>query len=130
MAVTLETVDKVVGLPEIKGPELTFTLDRVTAREIVRARVRAECERIAEGGSIFSDRVAPDEREVLLNGARRQHATKPEVDHQIEVALAAIEAGRVIVLFNGRQVTDIDAPLAVAEFSTATFIRLVPLAGG
>jgi hypothetical protein len=130
MALILETVDKVVGLPEIPGPDLTFSLDRITAREIVSARVRAECERISEGGSIFAARVIPDEREVLLNGPRPKTASKPEVERQIEIALDAVACGRVIVLFNGTQVADLDEPLPTASRSTVTFLRLVPLAGG
>ena len=37
---------------------------------------------------------------------------------------------RVILLFNGIQVEDIDAPLLLTPVSEASFLRLVPLAGG
>jgi hypothetical protein len=37
---------------------------------------------------------------------------------------------RVILLFNGIQVEDIDAPLVITPVSEARFLRLVPLAGG
>ena len=131
MSVTLETIDKVAGLREIKGPRLTFTLDRVTAREIVCARVRAECELVAEAGSIFAPPVAPSVHETTLNGARKKCETKPpNVNEQIAVALDAIERGRVIMLVNGAQVADLDTTLPIAPFSEATFLRLVPLAGG
>ena len=131
MAVTLETVDKVVGQTQVNGPRLTFSLDRVTAREIVSARVRAECERVAEGGSIFRSPVVPTAQETMLNGppaAKRD--VRPNVDRQIAVALEAIESGRVIMLVNGAQIADLDASLSIVPFSEATFVRLVPLAGG
>jgi len=36
----------------------------------------------------------------------------------------------VILLFNGVQVEDIDAPLMLTPVSETYFLRLVPLAGG
>lgn len=131
MSITLETIDKVAGLREIKGPRLTFSLDRVTAREIVCARVRAECERVVEGGSIFAPPVTPSAHETTLNGPRKKREPKrPDVNEQIAVALGAIESGRVIMLVDGAQVADLDTTLPIAPFSEATFLRLVPLAGG
>ena|SRR5271166_5843712 len=130
MTVTLETIDKVVGLPEVQGPRLTFRLDRVTPREIVAARVRAECERAGRVENIFSLPFEPSERELALNGPRRLKPVEVDVDRQIEVALDAASAGRVIMLFNGTQISGLDEPLAISPFSEATFLRLVPLAGG
>ena len=132
MSITLETVDKVAGAREIKGPRLTFSLDRVTAREIVCARVRAECERVAEGGSIFDPPVTPTAHETMLNAPPRakREPKRPDVNDQIAVALGAIESGRVIMLFDGTQIADLDTTLPIAPFSEATFLRLVPLAGG
>ena len=37
---------------------------------------------------------------------------------------------RVILIFNGIQIEDIDAPLVIMPVSEARFLRLVPLAGG
>jgi len=126
--VTLETVDKVVGLPEVQGPRLTFRLDRVTAREIVAARVRAECERGTRNASIFCAPSVPSERELTLNGPARRETVN--VERQIELALDAVSGGDVIMLFNGQQIRELDEPLAIAPFSEATFLRLVPLVGG
>ena len=44
MTVLLKTVDQVPGAPTVDGPELSFQMGQVTAREIVRARVTAEVE--------------------------------------------------------------------------------------
>jgi hypothetical protein len=132
MELTLETVDKVAGLPKTQGPSLTFSLDRVTPREIVRARVRAECGRIAAGGSIFAPLVPATARESLLNGPRvsKRAPEDPDVEAQIALALEAVESGRVIVLVNGAQIHDLDAPVPISPYGEVTFLRLVPLAGG
>jgi hypothetical protein len=37
---------------------------------------------------------------------------------------------RVVILFNGAQVDDLDAPLVLTPISEARFLRLVPLVGG
>ena len=53
-----------------------------------------------------------------------------DTERQIEVALEALRKRRVILLFNGIQIEDIDAPLLMTPVSEARFLRLVPLAGG
>jgi hypothetical protein len=66
--------------------------------------------------------------ECELNGPRRRREL--DADRQVEVALEAVRMGRVIILFNGVQVEDLDADLLVTPVSEARFLRLVPLVGG
>ena len=42
MTIVLKTVDQVPGAPTVEGPELSFQVGQVTAREIIRARVTSE----------------------------------------------------------------------------------------
>jgi hypothetical protein len=74
--------------------------------------------------------VTPAEPECVLNGPRRERQRPLDTERQIEVALEALRKKRVILLFNGIQVEDIDAPLLLTPVSEAYFLRLVPLAGG
>jgi hypothetical protein len=74
--------------------------------------------------------VTPAEPERALNGPRRERRRPLDTERQIEVALEALRKKRVILLFNGVQVEDIDAPLLLTPGSEAYFLRLVPLAGG
>jgi hypothetical protein len=131
MTVILKTMDQVPGASSVHGPELSFRVSTVTAREIVRARVAAEVERYNNDDARrpFVGLVAPPEVERELNGPRQ--ARRPlDAERQIEVALEAIRRGRVILMFNGAQVEDIDAPLMITPVSEARFLKLVPLVGG
>jgi hypothetical protein len=132
MTIMLNTLDQVPGIGAIEGPRLTFDARAVSAREIVRARVAAEVERYnnADDPPPLVGWVTPAEPERALNGLRRERRRPLDAKHQIEVALEALRKRRVILLFNGVQVEDIDAPLMLTPVSEAYFVRLVPLAGG
>src|ERR1700741_4291783 len=123
MTVVLKTMDQVPGSSSVHGPELSFRAPTVTAREIVRARGEAEVERYNtdEGRQPFVGLVAPADVERALNGPR-QGRRPIDAERQIEVALEAIRKGRVILMFNGVQVEDIDAPLMITPVSEARFL--------
>ena len=132
MTVMLNTLDQVPGIGTIEGPQLTFEAREVSAREVVRARVAAEVERYnnADDPPRLVGWVTPAEPECTLNGPRRERRRPLDAEHQIKVALEALRKCRVILLFNGVQVEDIDAPLVLTPVSEALFLRVVPLAGG
>lgn len=131
MTVMLKTVDQVPGVGTLEGPPLSFQSRQVSAREIVRARVAAEVARHNSGDEQPHPVVwfSPDP-ERTLNGPRRECRRPLDTERQIEVALEALRKRRVILLFNGVQIEDIDAPLLLTPVSEARFLRLVPLAGG
>jgi hypothetical protein len=127
----VSTFDKVLGAPQREGPQLSLPSGATTAREIIEARVRWEVERYNAGEAPDSRSLfAPNEVERSLNGPRREPRVQLEVERQIDCALDAVRAGRLIVIFNGRQVSDIDRPLAMTPVSEARFLRLVALVGG
>jgi hypothetical protein len=132
MTIMLKTLDQVPGIGIVEGPQLPFEAREVSAREIVRARVAAEVERYnnAEDPPRLVGWVMPAEPERTLNGPRRERRRPLDAERQIAVALEALRKRRVILLFNGVQVEDIDAPLLLTPVSEARFLRLVPLAGG
>jgi len=132
MTAMLNTLEQVPGIGTIEGPQLTFEARAVSAREIVRARVAAEVERhnSADGPPRLVGWATPAEPERTLNGPRRERRRPLDTERQIDVALEALRKRLVILLFNGVQVEDIDAPLMLTPVSEAYFLRLVPLAGG
>jgi len=132
MTVMLNTLDQVPGIGAIEGPQLTFEAREVSAREIVRARVAAEAERYVDANDPprLLGWATPAEPERTLNGPPRERRRPLDAEHQIESALEALRKRRVILLFNGVQVEDIDAPLMLTPVSEALFLRPVPLAGG
>jgi len=132
MTAMLNTLEQVPGIGTIEGPQLTFEARAVSAREIVRARVAAEVERhnSADGPPRLVGWATPAEPERTLNGPRRERRRPLDTERQIDVALEALRKRLVILLFNGVQVEDIDAPLMLTPVSEALFLRVVPLAGG
>jgi hypothetical protein len=132
MNVVLKTVDQVLGSPLAEGPQLSLEVGRITARDIVRARVHLEVERYNSNGPEWSfvSLIAPAKEEHELNRPRGAKRRPLDAERQIEVALEAVRKRRVIILFNGAQVDDLDAPLVVTPISEARFLKLVPLVGG
>jgi hypothetical protein len=70
-----------------------------------------------------------------LNGSRgtygpgRGHMTIAS-EPLVAVALAAFGRNGFFMIFDGRQITDLDDVLTVEHDSALTFLRLVPLVGG
>ena len=132
MTVLLKTIDQIPGRGTFDGPSLNLDLGQVTARAIIRARVIEEVEHYNRDGAIpaHAGLITPAPQEEVLNRPRHQRRQLLDPERQVDVALAAVRAGRVIILFNGEQVSDLDAPLPVTPVSEARFLRLLPLAGG
>jgi hypothetical protein len=131
--VHVEVFDVMPGRAAAPGPKLTFQVSEVTARAIVSRRVRAEVEvyNAADAPHTYSGLVAPGPVEQDLNGRPGARGRRTlDGDRQIAVALDAVRDRRVIMLFNGVQVGDLDEPLPVTPVSEARFIRLVQLVGG
>jgi hypothetical protein len=130
---------------------LELPAERMTARDLIRCRIEADValnnavERARLDGTIADQDakrdtgnkwlVAPGGVERALNGLR---AYGPGVERQppvkseplIAVALKAFASNGFFMIFDGRQIVDLDEVLTVKEDSTVTFIRLVPLVGG
>lgn len=140
MPVQLSIVEKIVGQTDRQAFSLRLASQRVPAREIVASHVRAEVERLndqARRNHAKHDRVASflvgphtHETERILNPTRGRRPRLLDPDTEIKAAIGGVAARQVILLFNDREVTDLDAELTVTDDSTVTFLRLVPLIGG
>ncbi len=140
MSVQLSIVEKIVGQTERQAFSLKLASERVPAREILASHVRAEIERLNEAARrnrekhdrVASFLVGPHSHEVerRLNrkGSRGHQPLEPDVE--ITAAVGGVEAKQVIMLFDDREVTDLDELLTVTDDSTVTFLRLVPSIGG
>ncbi|MBR0869795.1 hypothetical protein JQ633_05460 [Bradyrhizobium tropiciagri] len=137
-------------------PELRHRLElpsaRMTARDLIRCRIEADVaihnaiERARFGGAIAAQDanrdagnqwlVTPGAVERALNGPRaygpgiKPRAPLIESEPLIEIALAAFARNGFFMIFDGRQVVDLDEVLTVEQHSAVTFLRLVPLVGG
>jgi hypothetical protein len=134
---------------------LELPVERITARDLIRCRIEAEvaihnaAERVRFDGEIAAceaNRDAPNEWlvtpgavERALNGPRGAYGpgvktpnsmTLIESEPLIAVALEAFARNGFFMIFDGRQIADLDEVLTVEHDSALTFLRLVPLVGG
>lgn len=65
----------------------------------------------------------------IRTGSRTTPAGPP-TDQAIAAALEAFTDGLFLVALDGKQITDLDTPIAPRAGSTVTYLRLVALAGG
>ena len=112
-----------------------FTLDleaeRVTARELVRERVRREVEDYnARRPEYFRGLVQPSDAERTLNGFRVRERRQLDWEEQYEKALAAFERNGFVLLVDDRQVEDLEQVIELGPRTSVTFLKLVPLVGG
>lgn len=139
------------------GRNLVHTLDvpdQITARELIRRRIETEIGKHNETvqqnhrrstQAYLADTnawlVVPGDVERTLNGERPAYGPRPgidlprapellDTDLYIETAFEAFASNGFFMIFDGRQVTDLDEVLHIHHDSTLTFIRLTPLVGG
>jgi hypothetical protein len=130
MSIMLRIIDKQLGAAEIAAPDLLVPLLSVTAREILRLRVEAEVERYNETRGESTLLIEPHWRESALNPDRTRRFRALKLEPQVAEAIEAVEKRRIIMLLDGRQVTDLDEKFVLTAASEARFVRLVPLRGG
>jgi hypothetical protein len=134
---------------------LELPTERMTARDLIRCRIEADVaihnavERAHFDETIAVQKanrdahtewlVTPGAVERALNGPRgacgprvntRKLTTLIESDPLIAVALEAFARNGFFMIFDGRQIVDLDEVLTIEQDSAVTFLRLVPLVGG
>ena len=134
---------------------LELPAERITARDLIRCRIEADvalhntAERVRFDSEIAAqeaDRgprnewlVTPGAIERALNGPRgaygpgvraRKRVNLIKSEPLIAVALEAFARNGFFMIFDGRQIVDLDEVLTVEHDSAVTFLRLVPLVGG
>ena len=115
-------------LDEISLPDLP---ERMTARQLVRLRVREEVARHnAQPSRHFRGLVRPDDAEVELNGYRLREARRIDWERQADIAEQAFDHNGYVLLVHDRQVDSLDEVVDLTDDSEIVFIRLLPLTGG
>jgi hypothetical protein len=122
--------DESVPRSEVVEALLQLSAKPLTARDLIAERVRAECDTQLHNQQAgpAPRLVAPGPQEQALNGPAKIKRRDPE--KEIEVALAAFEANRFILLINDRQIESLDDEMALDGASVVTFLKLTPLVGG
>ena len=140
MQVHLSIVEKALGQTERQAFSLKLASERVPAIEVLTQHVISEVDRLnaeMKRNAARHDRVASflvgshaHETQRKLNGPSGRAPRFLDPGTEVKAAVKAIKEKRVIMLFDEREVADLDAPLTLTDDSNVTFLRLVPLVGG
>ena len=133
MSATLTIRDEMTFSFNADGREFTISLpsEVVTARELIRERVRQEVEDYnARQPEYFRGLVQPTDAERTLNGFKLRKLRLLDWREQYDRAVEAFHRNGFILLADDRQVEDIDALIEVRPQTTVTFLKLIPLVGG
>ncbi len=124
---TLRVRDRAQGARDF---ELEIDLEeaQLTVGQLIGGRVTAELMRTAEEPG-YRPLVEQSADETRLNGPRPA-PSRPELQDAIGGAVRAFEAGRYIVLVDGRQAMSAEDVVTLTPSSEVTFLRLTPLRGG
>lgn len=105
---------------------------KISARELIAERVRAECDNrlFDRKGRMAVPLVEPSARERELNGHGRIWDRRTDAENRINVAHDAFGRNAYVMLVDDRQVVDLDEIVELKDNSVVTFLRLTPLVGG
>jgi hypothetical protein len=112
-----------------------FTLpglpENISARELVRLRVREEVARYnANPTARFNGLVRPVDAETELNGYRMGAVRRIDWERQADIAERAFSRNGFLLLIGERQIDDLDEIVDLNVDPVMSFIKLVPLVGG
>ncbi|WP_327289110.1 hypothetical protein [Streptomyces sp. NBC_01198] len=110
---------------------LDVTEERLSARELIRRRVRQEvAEYNARQPEVFNGLVQPTDAERTLNGYRLRAPRRLDAERQCELALDAFGRNGFLLLVADRQVEELDDQVDLPAGTEVVFLKLVPLVGG
>ena len=110
---------------------LAFLNERVTVRELIRARVYHEVsEYNARQSDYFRGLVQPEGSERTSGGFRMRKQRKIDWEEQYKKALKGFQGNGFLILVDDRQLEDLDEEIELRYDAKVSFLRLVPLVGG
>ncbi len=131
MAAVLTFTDETPNGTKLRSFTLESLNERMTAREIIRARIYQEVQdfNLAQADT-FHGLVAPGDAERTLNGAKMKKHRALDWEKQFAEALRAFESNRFFMLVGNRQAEQLDEMFEMKVDTEVTFVKLVPLVGG
>lgn len=131
MATTLTIHDETTSGQKINSFTLECLTERMTVRELVRARIYQEVQDYnLKEPEYFRGLVQPTEAERALNGYKLRAKRKIDWQQQYERALEAFERNGFFVLVGDKQAESLDQEFDVKVDTEISFVKLVPLVGG
>ncbi len=126
MPLTLTIQDKNVGGGIGNEFSLKILKDRLTLRELIRARVYQEVKDYNQAKANKSAKASQS----LVNPDPKRDSMEVDLDRQVEIAFKAFETNQIIVLFNDKQVDSLDEQIDLTDDSVVSFLKLTQLVGG
>ena len=136
MPVTLTIRDETASGEVYDERPLEFPSERITVRELIRARVYQEVQDFnrKRDEQIFRGLVQPTDTERFLNGRRTEYRLKKhreiEWKSQFEKAREAFEGIGFLVLIDEKQAESLDQEFVIGHGTQVSFVKLTPLVGG
>jgi hypothetical protein len=134
MSTTLKIRDETTfdaGGDEERGFTLHVVDERITVRELIRARVYREVRDYnLDQPEYFQGLVQPSDAERSLNGFKMRSRRRIDPERQFELAKRAFYSNGFILLVDDRQVDELEDEIQIRPDTTVTFLKLVPLVGG
>ena len=134
MSTTLKIRDETTfdpGGDEERGFTLHVVDERITVRELIRARVYREVRDYnLDQPEYFQGLVQPSDAERTLNGFKMRSRRRIDPERQFELAKRAFYSNGFILLVDDRQVDELEDEIQLRPDTTVTFLKLVPLVGG
>jgi hypothetical protein len=136
MTALLKIVDEHFGKGRDPAFELRLASERITARELIRRRTAEEVAQVNQRqndvrlGATRSFLIRHAAVEAKLNTPKSRPIRLFDEREEFEAAVRAFEQNRFVMLFDDRQITDLDEDITVTPTSEMVFLRLVPLVGG
>ncbi len=110
---------------------LDLLTERVTVRELIRARIYQEVQdHNRSGATLFRGLVQPTDTEKTLNGFKFSKPRQLDWEEQYGRALEAFQRNGFFVLVGDRQAEGLDEEFEVKPDTEVSFVKLVPLVGG
>jgi hypothetical protein len=131
MPSTLTFTDEAPNGTKLRSFTLESLAERMTAREIIRARIYEEVQdHNLSQREQFRGLVQPTAVEQTFNGPQLKKHRPIDWEKQFQEALRAFESNGFFMLVGERQAEQLDELFEVKVDTEVTFVKLVPLVGG
>ena len=131
MTTTLKITDQSTSGQSLGESMLELLTERITVRELIRSRVHQEVkDHNASSRNTFRGLVRPEGAAHEGSGFRFSAPRTIDWNKQFETAIEAFERRQVLILLDGKQLSELDQEITVMPKSEVTFVKLLPLVGG
>ena len=131
MTTTLKITDQSTSGQSLGESMLELLTERITVRELIRSRVHQEVkDHNASTRSTFRGLVRPEGATHEGGGFRFSAPRTIDWSKQFETAVEAFERRQILILLDGKQLSELDEEITVMPKSEVTFVKLLPLVGG